>query len=147
MPYKLVQVNHLGEISPLIDQPYNKPDNANPEAKEEFWTEYEGVDSLIRSKLDEFGGVDSFGKAEFSMGNPWNSSRKIGITINTELSFSEGLIKALWTVVQNFPFDYLIVLSGEYEPGSGTFYICIRKGDEVLGYAPEKGMLKPFGFT
>ncbi|HEX4086083.1 MAG TPA: hypothetical protein VHY22_14305 [Chthoniobacteraceae bacterium] len=137
----------MSEISTLIDKPYNKPDASNPKAKEEFLTEYEGIDFLVRSKLNEFGSVDAVGRAEFSMGNPWNTSRKIGITINTELLFSEALLKVLWTAVQDFRVDYLLVLSGEYGPRGGDFYICIQKSPEVLGYAPDKSMLKPFGFT
>jgi len=147
MQYRLKRVHLLSEIANLINNPYHKPDVTDGRAKEQFRTEYEEVDSFIRAKLEEFGSIDSFGHAEFSMGNPWNSSRKIGITFNTEQSFSEALIKVLWTAVQGLPVDYLLVLSGEYVPGGGNFYICIRKGSDVLGYEPHEGMLRPFGFS
>ena len=43
--------------------------------------------------------------------------------------------------------NYLLISSGEYEPGGGTFYICIEKGGDVVGYARKESMLTPFGFT
>ena len=146
MPYTLKRLQHLSEITPLINNPYNKPDTNNPEAKERFWEEYKQVDSLIRSKLEKFGDIDAFGKKEFSMGDPWNNNRQIGIIVNRRSQFDEALIKELWNTIQELPIDYMLVLEGEDEPGGGNFYICIRKGNDVVGYAPDKSMLKPFGF-
>jgi len=61
--------------------------------------------------------------------------------------FTEKLIELLKSAVDQIPEDYLVVLSGEYEPGAGMFYICISRDANVLGHAPDKGMLESFGFA
>ena len=145
--YRLHRVSQLAEIAPLIDGPYNKPIFSDARSKEAFREEYEHADALLRSKLRALGEIDSIGEKEFSMGNPWNSSRKIGITVNVDSLFNEELIELLKNAEEEMPEKYLIVLSGEYEPGTGTFYICVGPNADVLGYAPNKEMLEPFGFV
>jgi hypothetical protein len=145
-PRRFRRVLHLEEIVPLVDEPYNKPSFDDAHAKEDFRKEYEQADAHVRSALQSFGEIDAFGHKEFSMGNPWNSSRKIGVTLNAESLFDRVLVTSLQAAVGQMPADYLIVLSGEYEAGGGTFYICIRKDGDILGYAPDKEMLAPFGF-
>lgn len=145
-PYRLRWVPRLGEIAQLIDGPYNKPAFTEARSKEMFREEYERADGLLRSKLRALGEIDSIGETEFSMGNPWNSSRKIGITVNANWLFTERLIELLKNAVDEIPEDYLIVLSGEYGPGAGMFYICIIRDADVFGHAPDKWMLESFGF-
>jgi len=146
-PCPLRWVSRLAEIAPLIDGPYNKPVFTDARSEENFREEYERADGLLRSRLRALGQIDSVGEAEFSMGDPWNSSRKIGITVNTDSIFTERLIELLKSAVDEIPEDYLVVLSGEYEPGAGMFYICISRDASVLGYATDKGMLESFGFA
>jgi hypothetical protein len=147
IPYRLRRVNRIEEIDPLLEKPYNKPIFSDESAKERYREEYEEADSLVRSKLMTLGEIDAFGHKEFSMGNPWNSSRKIGVTVNTAALFDEELIGLLKAAIDELTTDYLILLSGEYEPGEGTFYICITKAEEVLGYAENPELLEPFGFV
>jgi hypothetical protein len=136
----------LEEIASLVEGPFNRPTFTNPRSKELFREEYELADRILRAKLTMLGEIDAIGKKEFSMGDPWNSSRKIGVTVNVEYLFSEELVKVLRDAVEQMPTDYLIILSGEREPGAGTFYICVSRNRDVLGYASDQKLLKRFGF-
>lgn len=144
--YRLQRVSGIEEIASLINCPYNKPTFTDAQSKEMFREEYECADHILRSELRKLGEVDAIGAKEFSMGDPWNSSRKIGVTVNVNRLFSEKLIELLKDAVEQMPARYLVILSGEYESGAGTFYICINRDREVLGYSPNKKILDLFGF-
>lgn len=134
------------EAEALVNAPYNTPTFSDSDAKERFYEEYKHADAVVRLNLQHLGDVDAFGEKEFSTGNPWNSSRKIGVTLNAKRLFHKETVASLQAAVEEIPVDYLIVLSGEYVVGKGTFYICVQKGGNVLGYAPKNEMLDPFGF-
>lgn len=144
--YHLQLVADLAEIVPLVNAPYNKPTLTDSLSKELFREEYELADRILRTKLRMLGEIDAIGGKEFSMGDPWNSSRKIGVTVNIAYLFCEELIKILKDAVAKMPADYLIILSGEREAGAGTFYICVSRNRDVLGYAPDQKLLERFGF-
>lgn len=143
---RILRIVSFEEASSLINAPYNKPVLDTAQVKEAYRCEYEEADSLVRSKLTMLGEIDSFGEKDFSMGNPWNSSRKIGITINTVHHFNAEVIWFLQSAIQTIAVEYLIILSGEIELGKGTFYICIRKTGDIIGYAPDEKTLELFGF-
>lgn len=154
MPYKLKRVGELGEIERFLEEPYNAPKYDTAEEQEEFADEFGEYDEMIRSKLSEFGEIDAFGDAEFSMGDPWGSCRLIGVVVNTEGVYREAVLAALWSGLQTMPLSYLFVLNGTCTTGSyaagnlevGSFYILIDKDNEILGYSPDPKVLDAFGF-
>ena len=144
MPYKLKRVKQLSEILRPLERPYNRPVIANAEEREAFCDEYEEYDKVIRSTLCQFGAISAFSGTEFSMGDTWGDSRKIGIVFDSDSVFKEIIIARLWEALQEMATSYLLVISGDVI--NKDFYILIDKDDEIVGYSKDPKILDAFGF-